>query len=319
IPFGPRVMNSNVAIELPDVPKTLLVVGGGYIGLELGSVYATLGTKVSVVEMLPSLMPGADRDLVEPLQKRLKNRFQEILLSTRLARIEPKEDRVEVELAALDLKDNKRVYDKVLISVGRKPNTQDLGLEHTQVQLDPKGFVKVDVQRRTTEPNIFAVGDCAGEPMLAHKATHEARVAVETIAGKPAAFDPKVIPAVVFTDPEVAWCGLTETQALTQGRSVKVAKYPWIASGRATTLGRNEGLTKLIVDPRTERVLGVGIVGVSAGEMIAEGALAIEMGAVAADLKLTIHTHPTFAETLMEAAEAFYGHSTHLGQIRDRK
>jgi dihydrolipoamide dehydrogenase len=309
---SPRVMNSTGALALADVPKSLLVVGGGYIGLELGTVYAALGSKVTVVEMTKSLLAGVDRDLVAPLEQRLGRIFEGILVETRVARLEVKDDGVHVKLVGLDLKDPDRVYDKALIAVGRKPNSNDIGLEQTAVKVDAKGFIETDSQRRTAEPAIFAIGDVAGEPMLAHKATHEARVAVEAIAGKPSSFDPQAIPAVVFTDPEIAWCGLTETQALTQGRPHRVTRFPWVASGRATTLGRNEGLTKLILDPRTERVLGVGIVGVSAGEMIAEGVLAVEMGARATDLKMTIHAHPTMSESVMEAAEVFFGHSPHL-------
>jgi dihydrolipoamide dehydrogenase len=309
---SPRVMDSTGALLINDIPKTMLVIGGGYIGLELGTAYAAFGTRVTVVEMAKALLPTADRDLVLPLERRLQNVFQEILVETRVSSLEVKDDGVHVKLVGLDLPNPDRVFDKVLIAVGRRPNSNDIGVETLAVKVDAKGFIQTDDQRRTAEPHIFAIGDVAGEPMLAHKATHEARVAVESIAGKPSVFEPQAIPAVVFTDPEIAWCGLTETQALTEGRPHTITRFPWAASGRATTLGRNEGLTKLILDPRNGRILGVGIVGVGAGEMIAEGVLAMEMGARAQDLKLAIHAHPTMSESVMEAAEIFYGHSPHI-------
>ena len=308
----PRVMDSTGALALPDIPKSLLVVGGGYIGCELGSVYAALGSKVTVVEMAAGLVPGADRDLAGVLIRRLEKVFAKTLLKTRVAELRDKGDAIEVEFEGLHVEPKVQEFDRVLISVGRRPNSDDLGLEHTKVQLDPKGFVKVDLQRRTNDPSIFAIGDVAGEPMLAHKASHEARVAVEAVMGKPSAFDPRAIPAVVFTDPELAWCGLTETEAKQQGRPHKAVSFPWAASGRATTLDRNDGLTKLIVDPHTGQVLGVGICGVGAGEMIAEGVLAVELAARASDLRLTIHAHPTLSETMMEASEIFFGHATHI-------
>jgi dihydrolipoamide dehydrogenase len=312
-PVGsPRVMDSTGALLLSDVPKTLLVVGGGYIGLELGTVYAALGSKVTVVEMAKSLLAGVDRDLAEPLERRLKQILGEVLVETRVAQMEVKDDGVHVKLIGLDLPNPERVFDKVLVAVGRKPDSKNLGLENTAVKVNAKGFIETNPQRRTAEPAIFAIGDVAGEPMLAHKATHEARVAIDAIAGKPTIFEPLAIPAVVFTDPEIAWTGLTETQALNQNIPHVVARFPWVASGRATTLGRNEGLTKLVLDPRTERILGVGIVGVGAGEMIAEGTLAVEMGARATDLKATIHAHPTMSETVMEAAEVLHGQSAHI-------
>ena len=312
-PVGsPRVMDSTGALLLSDLPKTLLVVGGGYIGLELGTVYAALGSQVTVVEMTKELLAGVDRDLAAPLERRLKQILQEVLVDTRVAQMEVKDDGVHAKLIGLDLSNPERVFDKVLVAVGRKPDSKDLGLENTGVKVNAKGFIEVNPQRRTAEPSIFAIGDVAGEPMLAHKATHEARVAVDTIAGKPTVFEPQAIPAVVFTDPEIAWTGLTEMQALNQNVTHVVARFPWIASGRATTLGRNEGLTKLVLDPRTERILGVGIVGVGAGEMIAEGTLAVEMGARAGDLKATIHAHPTMSETVMEAADVLHGQSPHI-------
>jgi dihydrolipoamide dehydrogenase len=307
-----RVMDSTGALNIPDIPGSLLVVGGGYIGCELGSVYAALGTKVTVVEMLPTLLTGADRDLANVLSGVLEKKFHKIMLKTKVVEMKEKGDKIEVRFEGLHVENPIQEFDRVLVSVGRRPNTEDLGLENTRVQLDPKGFVKIDKQRRTAEPNIFAIGDVAGDPMLAHKASHEGRVAVEAILGHPSVFDPRAIPAVVFTDPEMAWCGLTELQAKQDGREVKIVSFPWAASGRATTLGRNEGLTKLVLDPHTEQVLGVGIVGVGAGEMIAEGVLAVEMAARADDLKMTIHAHPTLSETMMEAAEIFFGHGTHV-------
>lgn len=306
-----RVMDSTSALELKDVPNRLLVIGGGYIGLELGTVYAALGSRVSVVEMLPGLLPGADRDLVRVLAKRLEGLFHAIILNTTVAEMREVADGIQVRFKG-EGKPVEQVFDRVLVSVGRKPNSAGLGLENTRVQLDSRGFVPVDEQRRTAEPTIYAVGDVAGEPMLAHKATHEGRIAAQAIAGQKVAYEPQAVPAVVFTDPEVAWCGLTETQAKEQGRAVQVARFPWGASGRAVTLGRTDGLTKLLLDPETERVLGVGIVGSGAGEMIAEGVLAVEMAALASDLELSIHPHPTLSETVMEAAATFFGQATHI-------
>ena len=309
---SPRVMDSTAALELEEIPERLLVVGGGYIGLELGTVYAALGSHVTVVELTSGLLPGVDPDLVEPLARDLKRRFQEILLDTRVTDLEGVGDGIRVTLAGMDLQEPQRTFDKVLLAVGRRPNSHGLGLETTRVQVNPRGFIETDDQRRTAEPHIFAIGDVAGEPMLAHKATHEARVAVEAMAGQPARFDPQAIPAVVFTDPEIAWCGLTEAEARSRAREVKVVRFPWAASGRATTIGRTDGLTKLIIDRMSERIVGVGIVGAGAGEMIAEAALAIEMGALARDLELTVHAHPTLSETIMEAAALFFGHSPHF-------
>jgi len=307
-----RVMDSTSALDLGEVPKTLLVVGGGYIGLELGMVYAALGTRVSVVEMLPGLLPGADRDLVLPLHKRAEKIFDSILLNTTVASMKEEPTGIRVTFGGADVKQSERVFDKVLVSVGRRPNSEIDGLDKTQVQLGVRGFVQVNKQLQTTDPMIYAIGDLVGEPMLAHKASHEGRTAVEAIAGHKVAFEPAAIPAVVFTDPEIAWCGLTETQAEKDKREIKVAKFPWAASGRATTLDRTEGMTKLVLDPQTERVLGVGIVGVGAGDLISEGVLAVEMAAVAKDLALTIHPHPTLSETVMEAAEVFFGTSTDI-------
>jgi dihydrolipoamide dehydrogenase len=307
---SPLVMDSTAALKLESLPKSLLVVGGGYIGLELGSVYAALGSAVTVVEATPGLLPGADRDLVAILQKRLEGQFKNIWLDTKVASMKDEGKGVRVVFEGKN--PGEQVFDKVLVSVGRTPNTRELGLENTNIQLDKRGFIPVSPTRQTTEPNIYAIGDVAGDPMLAHKASHEGRAAVEVIAGHNVIYQPSAIPAVIFTDPEIAWAGLTETQAKAQGRKIKVAKFPWPASGRAVTLDRTDGLTKLILDPETDRILGVAIAGAGAGELIAEGTLAIEMGATAEDVKLTIHAHPTLSETVMEAAETTYGQATHI-------
>jgi len=312
---SPRMMDSTSGLELPDVPKSLLVVGGGYIGLELGSVYATLGSRVSVVEMTPGLLPGADRDLVGVLEKRLKKLFAAIMLNTKVVKVADEGSGIRVTFEG-DVAEKEQVFDRVLVAVGRRPNSEIPGLEATRVKVDAKGFIETDGQRRTAEPTIFAIGDVAGEPMLAHKASHEARVAVEAIAGHKAVFEPQAIPAVVFTDPEIAWCGLTEAQAQAEKVEIEVAKFPWGASGRAITVDRPEGLTKLVLEPGTGRILGVGIAGSGAGELISEGVLAIEMAATAEDLKLVIHPHPTLSETLMESAEVFFGQSTHVYKPR---
>src|SRR3954468_19397470 len=309
---SPRVMDSTGALALSDIPESLLVIGGGYIGLEMGTVYAQLGSKVSVVELLDGLLPGADRDLVKPLHKRLNTLFGErIFLNTKVGSLGLRGNKIEVAFEGPG-KFGAEQFDRVLVSVGRRPNSRGFGLENTQVEIDGKGFVKVNQQMRTADPHILAIGDVAGEPMLAHKATHEGRVAAEVLAGKPVAFDRLAIPAVVFTDPEIAWCGLTEEQAKKESRKHEVAVYPWAASGRAIALGRTEGLTKVLVDPDTERVLGVGIVGAGAGELIAEAALAIEMGCEVTDIAQTIHPHPTLSETVMNAAEAFFGTATEI-------
>jgi dihydrolipoamide dehydrogenase len=307
---SPRMMDSTGALDLKDIPKTLLVVGGGYIGLELGSVYAALGTKVTVVEMLSGLLPGADRDLVLPLHKRLEKAFDGILLNTTVKSLKEESGGIRATFDGADVKEREKVFEKVLVSVGRKPNSEIPGLDKTRVKVGPKGFIQVNKQLQTDDPSVYAIGDVVGEPMLAHKAMHEGRTAVEAIIGRKVAFEPHAIPAVVFTDPEIAWAGLTETQAKENGREIAVAKFPWGASGRAITLDRPDGMTKLILDPKTERVLGVGIVGVGAGDLISEGVLAIEMAALAGDLELTIHPHPTLSETVMEAAEVFFGTST---------
>jgi dihydrolipoamide dehydrogenase len=309
---SPRVFDSTGALALEDIPESLLVVGGGYIGLELGTVYAALGSRVSVVEMTATLLPGADRDLVMPLARRIDKKFEKVMLETTVLSLADKGDHVLARFKDKTGVESETQFDKVLIAVGRRPNTADLGLETTSVVVNPRGFVEIDTHRRTAEPTIFAIGDIAGEPMLAHKASHEGLVAADVIAGGKSTFSPYAIPAVVFTDPEIAWCGLTETQAAKEGREVRVARFPWAASGRATTLDRNDGLTKIVVDPKTERILGVGVSGAGAGELIAEGTHAVEMASLVSDLKLTIHPHPTLSETLMEAADVYFGESPHM-------
>ncbi len=308
---NPRVMDSTGALKLEDLPPRLLVVGGGYIGLEMGYVYAALGSKVTVVELTDGLLPGVDRDLVLPLHKRLGKMFDKIYLKTKVARLEEAPKGIRATLEGEEVTDKQPIFERVLVAVGRRPNSRDLGLDKAGVEIDDKGFVKVDERRRTTAERIYAIGDVAGEPMLAHKATYEGKIAVEVLAGEPAVYDARAVPAVVFTDPEVAWCGLTETEAKRQQREVKRVRFPWAGSGRALTLDRTEGLTKLIVDPESDRVLGVGIVGAGAGEMIAEAMLAIEMAASARDLAMTMHAHPTLSETVMEAAESLYGLAVH--------
>jgi dihydrolipoamide dehydrogenase len=306
-----RLMNSTGALALEDVPDSLLVVGGGYIGLELGTVYAALGSRVTVVEMTEGLLPGVDRDLVRPLEKSIRSEFEEVYLETKVVGIKEKGKGLEVSLEGKD-GSVQRVFDKVLVAVGRRPNSEEIGLENTRVKVNRQGFVEIDHQCRTDDPKIYAIGDVAGQPMLAHKGMREGKVAVEAIAGQPSSFDNVAIPAVVFTDPEVAWCGLTESEARREGRKIKVSRFPWGASGRAITLGRPEGLTKMVLDEETGRILGVGITGPQAGELIAEATLAVEMAAVAEDLASTIHAHPTLSETVGEAAEAFLGHATHI-------
>ena len=318
---SPRLMDSTAALEIPDIPKSLLVVGGGYIGLELGTVYAALGTRVTVVEMTGGLLPGADRDLVNILAKRIESMCEAVLLNTKVVGIKTAKDALTVTLDGEGLgagAARERTFDRVLVSVGRRPNSGVAGLDRTKVKVNPRGFIEVDGARRTAEPSIYAIGDVVGEPMLAHKASHEARVAVESIAGERVAFEPLAIPAVVFTDPELAWCGLTENEAKQQNTDVTVARFPWAASGRALTLDRTDGMTKLVLDPKTERVLGVGIVGPGAGELIAEGVLAVEMGANATDVRMSIHPHPTLSETIMESAEVFFGQATHVYRPRKK-
>jgi len=307
-----RLIDSTGALALKDIPKSMLVIGGGYIGLELGYVYSSLGTEVSVVEMMPGILPGADRDMVNILAKSLEPVMQSIMVSTKVAEMKEVENGIKVRFEGENVKEPEQVYEKVLMSVGRVPNSKGLGLENTKVEIDKQGFVKVNSQQLTADPSIYAIGDIAGNPMLAHKASHEGRVAVEVIAGHNVEFKPAAIPAVMFTDPEIAWCGLTETEAKEKKIDVKVARFPWAASGRATTLDRSDGVTKLIFDPKTERLLGMGIVGPGAGELISEGVLAVEMAAQARDIALSIHPHPTLSETVMESAEVLFGTSTHL-------
>ena len=308
----PSILTSKTALDLIDIPKRLLVIGGGVIGLELGQVYASLGSSVSVVEFLPNLIPGADQDIIRPLQRKLKKQFESIILSSKVLNIEAKKNNtLEVTIEGGAGK-SKEVYNKVLIAVGRKPNVELLKLENTEISLDESGFIAVDVYQQTTVKNIFAIGDIVGNPMLAHKATHEGKVAAEVASGVPSAMDARAIPSVVYTDPEVAWVGLTETEAKKSQIEYEKGEFPWAASGRAIAVGANQGKTKILFDPETKKVLGVGIVGPSAGDIISEGVLAIEMGADAVDLGLTVHPHPTLGETIGMAAEAFEGTITDL-------
>ncbi|AWM42048.1 Dihydrolipoyl dehydrogenase [Gemmata obscuriglobus] len=310
-----RVMDSTGALLLPDVPKKLLVIGGGYIGLEIGSVYAALGSKVTVVEALERLLFMADKDLVDPLERKLKTEFEAIYTSTKVMGLEATPEGIVVKLEGAGAPAS-LTFDRVLISVGRRPNSAGLGLDKAGVNVTDRGFIPIDKQRRTNVPHIFAIGDVGEEPGLAHKATAEARVAVEVLHGEPAEWNPRAIPAVIFTDPEIAWAGITQKEAEEKKVPHEVLTFPWAASGRAVSIARTEGRTKMIVDPETKRVLGVGIVGAGAGEMIAEGVLAIEMGAVARDVLESIHPHPTLSETVMESAELAYGAATHVAKPR---
>ena len=307
---NPRIMTSREALEVEEIPQELLIVGGGYIGMELGTVYASLGSNVVVVEALDSILAGADADLVRPVIRYAEKAFKEVRLKTKVANMATAGKHIKVTSdAGGQIKEE--LFDRVLVSVGRVPNIADLGLENTKAVKDDKGFIKVNERQETSDPSIFAIGDIAGGVLLAHKASKEARIAVEVITGEASAFDQVIIPAVVFTDPEVAWCGLTEAEAKAKGIAVEIAKFPWGASGRALTFDRTDGLTKLIIEPETERVLGVGIVGHGAGELIGEGVVAVEMGATVRDLAECVHPHPTLSETIMEAAEVFFGHATH--------
>lgn len=307
----PRLIDSTGALELADIPARLLIVGGGIIGLEMATVYHALGSAITVVELMDQLIPGCDADLVKPLHQRVKKWYENIHLKTRVTRIEARAEGLEVffegEGAPVSA-----VFDKVLVAVGRRPNGLGIGAEQAGVQVDERGFIPVDRQQRTNVPHIFAIGDVVGNPMLAHKATHEAKVAAEVIAGHKSAFQALTIPSVAYTDPELAWMGLTETQARAQGIAVETATFPWAASGRALGIGRREGLTKIIVDPETHRILGAGMVGPNAGELIGEAVLALEMGADVADIALTIHPHPTLSETFAFAAEMVEGTITDL-------
>src|SRR3989338_3529290 len=313
-----RVMTSTEALELEEIPQSVLVIGGGYIGMELGTVYATLGSRVSLVEALDQILTGVDPDLTRPVMKFAESHFQSVRLSTKITKMRTSGTRVAVTMETGGV-EKKETYDRVLVSVGRVPNVEDLGLENTKVQSDERGFVKVNEKQETADPAIYAIGDVAGGVMLAHKASREARVAVEVITGQPSSSANVVIPAVVFTDPEIAWCGLTETEARKQNRPVQTVRFPLAASGRALTLDRTDGVTKLVIDPVTERVLGVGMTGHGAGELISEGVLAVEMGATARDIAASVHPHPTLSETLMECAELFYGHATHALSPRPRQ
>jgi dihydrolipoamide dehydrogenase len=313
---NPRVMTSTSALEIPDIPENLLVVGGGYIGMELGTVYSALGSNVVVLEALPAILAGVDADLARPVMRAARKAFKDIRVNTKVLKMATAGKQIKVTIE-MDKQPRDELYDRVLVSVGRTPNLADLGLENTKVTKDDKGFIHCNAQQQTEDPNIYAIGDVNGGALLAHRATREGKIAVEAILGEASAFENIVIPAVVYTDPEVAWCGLTEAEAKQKNIGIKVAKFLWGASGRALTLDRPDGLTKLIIEPETERILGVGVVGAGAGELISEGVLAVEMGATARDIADTVHPHPTLSETFMEAAESFYGTATHTLKRRD--
>ena len=313
IPFDNKnVLTSKTALDIEKIPKNLLVIGGGYIGLEMGTVFNALGANVSIAEFLPNLLPGADPDLVKPLARKLKKHFDGIHLSTKIVDVKPSRPNGLIVTMEKDGETTTRKFEQVLVSVGRKPNTKNIGLENTTIKTNTKGFIEVDKQQKTNVKNIYAIGDIAGDPMLAHKATHEGKVAAEVICGLPAAFDAKAIPAVIFTDPEIAWVGITESEAKEKSIPYEKGEFPWAASGKSLAIGRNEGKTKIIFDPITKRTIGVGIVGPNAGDLISEGALAIEMGADAEDISLTVHPHPTLGETFANAAEVFEGTVTDL-------
>lgn len=318
IPDSPAIMDSSGALELKNIPKTMLIMGGGVIGLEMGTVYSTIGAEVSIVEMLPGILPGADRDLVRVFQKSVEKNYKKIMVNTKVVAMKEVKTGIKVsfETSAGDKFDE--TYEKVLVTIGRAPNSKDIGLANTKVVVSDRGFIETDKQLRTADKGIFAIGDVIGNPMLAHKASHEGQVAVEVIAGHKVAFEPNSIPAVVYTDPELAWTGITEDEAKEKGLNVDVLKFPWAASGRALSMDRTDGLTKLMVEKETERILGMGIVGVGAGELIAEGVLAIEMATLASDLKMTIHPHPTVSETIMESAEMFFGTATSVYRPKKR-
>lgn len=309
---GKQIISSSQALELKDIPDNLLIVGGGYIGLELGSVYAAFGSKVSIAEMTPGFLPGADRDLVKIFEKENQDLFEEVWFETEVTKASKKNGKVKVTLKTNN-EEKEKEFDKILIAIGREPNTGSLGIENAVVETDDKGFIKVDAKRQTSTSNIYAIGDMTGEPMLAHNATHEGRVAAEVLAGKKgAAYDARSVPGIVYTNPEIAWCGLTETEAKAKGRDIRVLKFPWSGSGRAVSMGAENGLTKLIVHPETGILLGGGVAGKNAGVLIPEISLAIEMGASAEDIALSIHPHPTLSETIMEAAELFSSSPTHI-------
>jgi dihydrolipoamide dehydrogenase len=312
-----RILNSTGALEMTDIPETLLVLGGGYVGLEIGSVYAALGSRVTLVELGDRLLPGVDADLVKPLMRRLEGIFENIMLNTQVTSMQERDNGVDITLQGR-AQHPQQAFDKVLVAIGRRPNSKGLGLENTQVEVDDRGFVIVDERQRTADERILAVGDVVGGMMLAHKATYEGKIAAEVIAGKPAAFEAQAIPAVVYTDPQIAYCGLTEEQARRQNRQVEVLRFPWKFSGRATTMDAPEGLTKIVIEPESGRILGVGITGRDTEGLISEGVLAVEMGALAQDMALSIHPHPTLSETEMEAAEVFTGTATHILPKRKR-
>lgn len=306
-----NIMDSTGALELEDVPSSMLIIGGGYIGLEIGTVYSALGCKITVAEMLNGLIQGADRDLVSVLQKKLKSEFESILLKTKVSGVRKTKKGLKVTLET-SKGEEERTFEKILVAVGRKPNSENIGIDNINIETDDKGFIRVDSRRKTSEDNIYAIGDVAGEPMLAHKATHEGRIVAEVIAGQDSVYEPAAVPAVIFTDPEIAWCGITEADAKEKGMDINVSKFNWGASGRAVTLNRTDGLTKIMSDSETGRILGVGIAGPGAGELISEGVHAMEMASTSYDVAMTIHPHPTLSETFMEAAEMFHGSSTHV-------
>ncbi|MGF1586521.1 MAG: dihydrolipoyl dehydrogenase [Bacteroidales bacterium] len=319
MPFdGDVIMNAQTALELKSVPENLLVVGAGYIGLEMSVIYKALGSKITIAEFTSDILPGVDQDLKDVFKKDRKDLIDSTMFDTKVTSVSPKGKKLNVEFENKEGKKSKGSYDKILVAIGGKPNSKEIGLKEVGIETDEKGFIKVDLVRRTNIENIYAIGDVAGQPMLAHKATHEGRIAAEHIAGHKTAYEPRAIPAVVFTDPEIAWTGLTENEAKEKGIKYEVAKFPWAASGRAVTLGVKNGLTKLIIDPETDKVLGAGMVGKDAGSLVAEATLAIEMSAVVRDLELTIHPHPTLSETIMEAAEIYYGHATHVYRKRKK-
>jgi dihydrolipoamide dehydrogenase len=313
-----RVMDSTVALDLEDIPESLFIFGGGYVALEMGTVYASFGSRVTLAVRSDRLLRGADPDLALPLIRRLEGLFEAIHFNTKIASLKEQKNNVDVILEG-EVDKPRHTFDRILIAIGRIPNTEGIGLETTKVKLDEKGYVVVDEQQRTADERIFAIGDVAGGPLLAHKAMREGKVAAEVLAGEPSAFDARAIPAVVYTDPQVAWCGLTEEQAQKQNRPIKVERFPWKFSGRAITMDASDGLTKIIIDPETERILGIGLVGRDVEGMIAEGVLAVEMGALAQDMGFSIHPHPTLSETLGEAAELFLGSATHMLPKKEKK
>lgn len=312
VSFDDDVMNAEIALDLKEVPQKLLVVGAGYIGLEMSVIYKALGADITIAEFTSDILPGLDQDLRDVFKKERKDLMEKTMFNTKVVSVDKKKGKLEVGFETTDGEEKTGTFDKILVAIGGRPNSKDIGLEEVGIVTDDKGFIKVDLVRRTSVPTIYAIGDVAGQPMLAHKASHEGRVAAEHIAGNKTAYEPKAIPAVVFTDPEIAWTGITEEEAKLQGKKVEVARFPWAASGRAVTLGLKNGLTKLIIDPENDRILGAGFVGKEAGSMVAEATLAIEMASVARDLELTIHPHPTLSETIMEAAEVYFGHATHI-------